>query len=61
MLPTVALLDGEYGATDVAMGVPCVLGAHGMEKIIELELNAEEQKAFDASLAGVRADIARLQ
>jgi malate dehydrogenase len=61
VLPTVALLDGEYGATDVAMGVPCVLGADGMEKIIELDLNAEEQKAFDASLAGVRADIARLQ
>jgi malate dehydrogenase len=61
VLPTVALLEGEYGVTDVAMGVPCVLGADGMEKIIELELNAEEREAFDTSLAGVRADIARLK
>jgi malate dehydrogenase len=61
VLPTVALLDGEYGARDVAMGVPCVLGSGGMERIIELELNAEEQANFDTSLAGVRADIARLK
>lgn len=61
VLPTVALLDGEYGARDVAMGVPCILGAGGMEQIIELDLNAEEQANFDTSLAGVRADIARLQ
>jgi malate dehydrogenase len=61
VLPTVALLDGEYGARDVAMGVPCILGSGGMERIIELELNAEEQANFDTSLAGVRADIARLK
>jgi malate dehydrogenase len=61
VLPTVALLEGEYGVTDAAMGVPCVLGADGMEKIVELELNAEEREAFDTSLAGVRADIARLK
>lgn len=61
VLPTVALLDGEYGARDVAMGVPCILGAGGMEKIIELELNAGERAAFDTSLSGVRADIARLK
>lgn len=61
VLPTVALLEGEYGVTDAAMGVPCVLGAEGMEKIVELELNAGEREAFDASLAGVRADIARLK
>ncbi len=61
VLPTVALLDGEYGARDVAMGVPCVLGAGGMERIIELDLNAGEQANFDTSLAGVRADIARLK
>ncbi len=61
VLPTVALLDGEYGAKDVAMGVPCILGAGGMERVVEVDLNSEEQAAFDASLAGVRADIARLQ
>lgn len=61
VLPTVALLDGEYRARDVAMGVPCVLGAGGMERIVELDLNTEEQANFDSSLAGVRADIARLR
>jgi malate dehydrogenase len=60
-LPTVAILDGEYGASDVAMGVPCILGAKGMEKIVELDLNTEERQAFDASMAGVRSDISRLQ
>ncbi len=61
VLPTVALLDGEYRARDVAMGVPCVLGAGGMERIVELDLNTEEQANFHSSLAGVRADIARLR
>ncbi|TVP84466.1 MAG: malate dehydrogenase [Thioalkalivibrio sp.] len=61
VLPTVALLEGEYGASDAAMGVPCVLGTGGMERIVELDLNAEEQANFDSSLAGVQADIARLK
>ncbi|MBS0002150.1 MAG: malate dehydrogenase [Thioalkalivibrio sp.] len=61
VLPTVALLNGEYGSHDVAMGVPCVLGASGMERIVELDLNAEEQANFNSSLAGVQADIARLK
>jgi malate dehydrogenase len=60
VLPTVALLDGEYGARDIAMGVPCVLGVGGMERIVELDLNPQERAAFAASMDGVRADIARL-
>lgn len=60
VLPTVALLDGEYGARDVAMGVPCILGAGGMEQIVELDLEAQEREAFAQSLAGVQADIAKL-
>ncbi len=61
ILPTVAILDGEYGYRDVAMGVPCVLGAGGMEKIIELDLNAEERIMFDDSLQGVLTDIRKLK
>ncbi len=61
ILPTVAILDGEYGYRDVAMGVPCVLGAGGMEKIIELDLNAEEKIMFDDSLQGVLTDIRKLK
>jgi len=60
VLPTVALLDGEYGARDIAMGVPCILGAGGMEKIVELDLETQEREAFAQSLAGVQADIAKL-
>ena len=60
LLPCVALLDGEYGERDIAMGVPCVLGRQGMERVVDLALNEEERAAFQASAAGVRADIARL-
>ncbi len=60
VLPTVALLDGEYGERDVAMGVPCILGQGGMERVIELDLNAAERAAFDQSIAGVRKDLERL-
>lgn len=60
VLPTVAMLDGEYGETNVAMGVPCILGSNGMEKIIELEFTDDEQAMFNDSLSGVKKDIARL-
>ncbi len=60
VLPTVAILQGEYGHRDVAMGVPCVLGGGGLERIIELRLTAAEAAMFETSLAGVRADIERL-
>lgn len=41
-----AYLNGEYGISDVCIGVPCRLGSQGIEKIIELELNQEEKEAF---------------
>lgn len=61
VLPTVAILDGEYGESDIAMGVPCILGKGGVEQIVELDLNDEEAAMFLASLDGVREDIARLK
>ena len=60
ILPTVALLDGEYGQKDLAMGVPCVLSEQGVEKIIDLELNIDETKLFNQSAQTVREDIARI-
>jgi malate dehydrogenase len=57
ILPAVAILDGEYGLSNMAMGVPCVLGERGVERIIELPLNAEEQQMFDHSAAAIRKDI----
>lgn len=60
ILPCVALLDGEYGERDVAIGVPVVLGKRGMERIIELPLVDEEGVQFSQSVEQVRADLALL-
>jgi malate dehydrogenase len=61
ILPAVAILQGEYGQSDMAMGVPCVLSDCGVEKIIELPLNDVEQAMFDDSVASIRADINNLK
>ncbi len=54
LLPTCALLNGEFGVSGYYAGVPAVLGANGVEKIIELSLNSEEQSAFDNSINAVK-------
>jgi malate dehydrogenase len=54
VLPCAALLDGEYGVRDLYVGVPVVIGAGGIERIVEIEMNAEEKAAFDKSCAAVR-------
>jgi malate dehydrogenase len=54
VLPVAAYLNGQYGAKDLYVGVPTVIGAGGVEKIIEIALNADEQKEFDASAEAVR-------
>ncbi|MDH5484452.1 MAG: hypothetical protein OEY43_04370 [Gammaproteobacteria bacterium] len=51
------MLDNEYGCSDLAIGAPTVLGRNGMEKVIELDLNAQEQVDFDNSVAQVRKDL----
>ena len=61
ILPCVSVLDGEYGQRDIAMGVPAVLTEAGLTDIIELQLNADEQAAFQASADMVSADIATLR
>ncbi len=61
LLPCVAVLDGEYGRRDIAMGVPCVLDHRGLVQVVELALNDEEQAAFQRSADAVAADIARLK
>ena len=54
VLPCAAYLTGQYGIKDMYVGVPVVIGAGGVEKIIEVELNATEKAAFDKSCAAVR-------
>ncbi|AHF05120.1 malate dehydrogenase [Marichromatium purpuratum 984] len=61
LLPCVAILDGEYGEREIAMGVPCVLGWQGVEQVVELDLEPIERADFDRSAASVRADIERLR
>lgn len=60
ILPTVAILEGEYDQEDLAMGVPCQLGDDGMERVIELDLNHEEQNMFNQTIADIKEDIKRL-
>jgi malate dehydrogenase len=54
ILPTIALLQGEYGYQDLFMGVMTVLGGDGIEKILEIELTPEERAALDKSAESVR-------
>src|ERR671918_806140 len=54
VLPCAAWLQGEYGLKDLFAGVPCKLGANGLEKIIEVELTAEERAALRKSADAVR-------
>ena len=54
MIPCSALLEGEYGEKDLCIGVPCILGKNGIEKIIELDLNENEKELFAKSAAAVR-------
>jgi len=54
VLPCCAMLNGQYGVKGLYVGVPVVIGAKGIEKIIEIKLNASEQKEFKASVASVR-------
>ena len=54
VLPCAAWLNGEYGVSDLYVGVPVVIGASGVERIIELPLSDDERRMFDASVEAVR-------
>lgn len=54
VLPSIAYLEGEYGYKGIYLGVPTILGANGIEQIIELDLTDEEKSALDKSAAAVR-------
>lgn len=61
IIPTSALLDGHYGERDVYAVVPCVLGAAGVEKIIEMTLSDEEMRKFRESIKILKAAIEQLK
>ena len=54
VLPCAAFLSGQYGVKNTYVGVPVVIGAGGVERIIEIDLNKSEQKMFDSSVATVQ-------
>ena len=54
VLPCAAYLNGEYGVKDLYVGVPVVIGAAGVEKIVEIKMDEKEKSMFDASVAAVR-------
>jgi malate dehydrogenase len=54
VMPCAAYLNGEYGLKGMYVGVPVVIGAGGVEKVVEINLNADEKKAFDTSVAAVK-------
>jgi malate dehydrogenase len=60
VIPVSAYLDGQYGASDLCIGVPAVIGAGGVEKIVELKLDGFEQGVFDKGVASVREAIKAL-
>jgi len=53
LFPCSALLEGEYGLSDLSIGVPCVIGKNGIEKIVEIPLNEDEKAKLAASAEGV--------
>ncbi|MDX2173890.1 MAG: malate dehydrogenase [Bacteroidota bacterium] len=54
LFPCCVFLDGEYGQKDICLGVPVIIGKNGWEKIVDYNLNAEEQAAFAKSAEAVR-------
>ncbi|HLR16089.1 MAG TPA: malate dehydrogenase [Bacillota bacterium] len=54
VLPSIAYLEGEYGYSDICLGVPTILGGNGIEEIIQLPLTKEEQAALDTSATSVK-------
>ena len=55
LLPCAAYVNGVYGLDGLYVGVPVVLGANGVERIVEVALDADEQAMFDKSVAAVKA------
>jgi malate dehydrogenase len=61
ILPCAAWLQGEYGMKDLFLGVPCKLGRRGLEKVIEVELTADEKAALQQSADAVRGPMAAIK
>jgi len=54
MIPCSVYLEGEYGESDICIGVPCIIGKNGVESIVDVKLDSAEQEKFQKSAAAVR-------
>jgi malate dehydrogenase len=54
VLPCAVHLNGEYGVKGMYVGVPAVIGANGVERVVEIDLNAEERAMFTKSVGAVQ-------
>lgn len=54
LIPCATLVSGEYGANNVVIGVPCIIGKNGVEKILELHLTDAEKEKFEKSVAAIK-------
>ncbi|MED5363227.1 MAG: malate dehydrogenase, partial [Bacteroidota bacterium] len=54
IIPCSVMLDGEYGQSDICIGVPTIIGRNGCEKIVDLHLDDNESAAFEKSASAVR-------
>ncbi|MDH5187411.1 MAG: malate dehydrogenase [Rhodospirillaceae bacterium] len=61
VLPCAAYLKGEYGVREVYVGVPVVIGARGVERVVEIKLDAQERAAFNKSVSAVRSLISTIR
>ena len=60
VLPCAALCQGEYGIRDVYLGVPCTLGASGIERLVEIELDPADMEALQRAASAIREQVAAL-
>ncbi len=61
VIPVSTYLDGEYGHSNVTIGVPAIIGKKGVEKIIELDLNDEERQVFEKGVESVKGAISGIE
>ena len=60
IMPVISYLDGAYGERDIYVGVPAIIGGNGVEKVLEVDLTADEQAAFKKSVQSVRGPMSLL-
>ena len=60
LIPCCVYLEGEYGEKDLCIGVPCILGKNGLEKIVEIKLDGDEKAKFEESVQAARNTNAKL-